>query len=318
MVTAREKEMTTELLRAYGIEHQVLSIQRQGTLQLAAELVVRTIRFWRLVRPFRPDFLVGIMGPTIALAGKALSSKTVIFYDTEMAKVTNWFSYPLADWVCTPECYEGQIGAHQLRYPGYHELAYLHPVRFVPSRAVLERNGLADGRPLYLVRFVSWKASHDLGEKGWSLASKRRLVELLSRRGRVLISSEAALPEDLEPFRFRLPVTEIHDVLAFADLLVGESATMASEAAVLGTHAIFVSRTGRGYTTEQEHRYGLVHNFTDKQEIQALARVEALLGREDLKADAGERREQLLAERGDVTAWMLEMFESRMAAAGKR
>lgn len=318
LVTAREKEMTTELLRAYGIEHEVLSVQRRGALALATELVARTAKFWRRVRPFRPDFLVGIMGPTIALAGKALPSRTVIFYDTEMARVTNWFAYPLADWVCTPDCYEGEIGRHQLRYPGYHELAYLHPSRFEPSRDVLRRHGLDDGRPLYVVRFVSWQASHDLGERGWSLESKRRLVNRLAERGRVLVSSESPLPADLEPFRYQLPATDIHHVLAFADLLVGESATMASEAAVLGTHALFVSKTGRGYTTEQERRYGLVHNFTDRQEVAALERVEQLLASEGLKADAVERRRRLLSERIDVTGWMLDLFEHRLATAEPR
>lgn len=315
-VTAREKEMTTELLRAYGIPHTVISTQKSGALGLAGELAGRTWRFWRLARPFRPHFLVGIMGPTIALAGKALPSRTVIFYDTEMARVTNWFAYPLADVVCTPECYEGEIGAHQIRYAGYHELAYLHPGRFRPSREVLARHGLDDGRPIYLVRFVSWQASHDVGERGWSLASKRRLIERLGRGGHVLVSSESPLPEDLEPYRFRLPVADVHHVLAFADLLVGESATMASEAAVLGTHAVFVSKTGRGYTTEQERRYGLVYNFTDRQEHEALSKVEELLAHEDLKADAGVRRQRLLAEKVDVTAWMLDLFERRLAGAG--
>jgi len=313
LVTARDKEIALDLLRAYGIPHQVLSRQRRGP-GLAAELALRAARLWRLARRFAPDYLLGIMGPAIALAGKALPSRTVIFYDTEMARATNWFSYPLADLVCTPDCYQGDAGAHQLRYPGYHELAYLHPRRFTPRREVLARNGLDDGRPVHLVRFVSWQASHDVGERGWSAAGKRRVVELLAARGHVLVSSEAALPPDLAPHRSRVPVEDLHHVLAFADLLVGESATMASEAAVLGTHALFVSRTGRGYTDEEERRYGLVHNFTHQQEDAALQRIEALLARPDLKADALRRRERLLADKIDVTGWMVELFESGLAA----
>ena len=37
---------------------------------------------------------------------------------------------------------------------------------------------------------------------------------------------------------------------------------MASECAVLGVPAIYVSPLGRGYTDDEEQRYGLVHNFT--------------------------------------------------------
>lgn len=316
LVTAREKEISVELLRGYGIPHVVISRQARGGVGMAAELATRTLRFWRLAREFRADYLLGIMGPTIALAGKVLRSKTVVFYDTEMATVTNWFVYPLADAVCTPTCYQKRVGRNHVTYPGYHELAYLHPRRFTPDRSVLREHGLGGERPIYLVRFVSWEASHDVGERGFSLAHKERLVEMLARRGRVLVTSEAPLPESLAPYRFDLPVEQVHHVIAFADLLVGESATMASEAAVLGTHAIFVSKTGRGYTDEQEADYGLVHNFTDRQAEEALAEAERLLALDDLKADAGRRRERLLGDKIDVTSWMVDYFERRAAGDG--
>lgn len=310
VVTARDKECAVDLLRAYGIPVEVISEQATGAIRLIGELVGRTSRFWRLMRRFRPDFLLGIMGPTIALAGRLLPAKTVIFYDTEMATVSNWFSYPLSHVVCTPTCYQKKvIGSRHITYPGYHELSYLHPKRFTPNPEVLSAQGLDTERPIYLVRFVSWEASHDVGELGFSRAAKQDLVERLSRRGQVLISSEAPLPEALERYRFSLPVKQIHHVIAFADLLVGESATMASEAAVLGTHAIFVSKTGRGYTDEQEADYGLVHNFTDRQSSEALTMVDRLLALEDLKGDAAQRRARLLDDKIDVTAWMIELFE---------
>ncbi len=309
LVTAREKDCAVDLLNAYKIEHVVLSRLRPGGLNLAWELMTRTWRFWRLAKPFGPDYLIGIMGPTIALAGKCLSARTVIFYDTEMAKITNRFAYPLADRVCTPDCYQGSAGRHHVRYPGYHELAYLHPARFAPDPSILERHGIRLDAPLFFVRFVSWEASHDSGEKGFSLEGKRRLVRRLAERGRVLISSESPLPEEFEPYRFDAPVELVHHVLAYVHLLVGESATMASEAAVLGTHALFISKTGRGYTDEQEARYGLVHHYTHTQDREAMDKIEELLAHPDLKADAAERRERLLSEKTDVTAWMIDYFE---------
>ncbi|MCK5230695.1 MAG: hypothetical protein KAR13_10550, partial [Desulfobulbaceae bacterium] len=37
--------------------------------------------------------------------------------------------------------------------------------------------------------------------------------------------------------------------------------TMASECAVLGVPAIYAAHTGRGYTDEQEEKFGLVYNL---------------------------------------------------------
>jgi predicted glycosyltransferase len=70
----------------------------------------------------------------------------------------------------------------------------------------------------------------------------------------VFISSESRLPEELSPYNLPISVDKMHHLMAFANLYIGESATMASECAVLGVPAIFIATTGRGYTTEQEQK----------------------------------------------------------------
>jgi predicted glycosyltransferase len=311
LVTARDKECAIELLDAYGIPHVVISRQAHGLSGLGYEFLQRSWRFFRKVKPFRPDYLLGIMGPTIAVVGRLLPSKTVIFYDTEFARISNWFAYPLADYVCTPECYQGSAGTHQVRYPGYHELAYLHPNRFTPNRAIRDEIGLNQDETLFIMRFVSWEASHDVGEQGLSYANKLRLVEILSSRGRLFISSEAELPEELKPYRLPIPVYRVHHLMAQASLLVGESATMASECAVLGVPAVFISKTSRGYIDDEQARYGLALHYTHEQQEEAIAAVEAMADDPRLAKKASLARQKLLAERIDVTAWMVNFFERR-------
>ena len=93
-------------------------------------------------------------------------------------------------------------------------------------------------------------------------------------------------------------------------MIVGESSSMSAEAAVLGTHAVFVSSTRRGFCDDIEARYGLVHTFTQREEREALARVDALLELPDLKTDAMARRQRLLAEHEDITDWLVDFFEN--------
>ena len=90
---------------------------------------------------------------------------------------------------------------------------------------------------------------------------------------------------------------------------------MASECAVLGVPSIYVSPLGRGYTDEEETRYGLVKNFTGARfgdDFVAAAR--ALARDPELAARAHDARKRLLADKVDVTAWMLEFFEREFAA----
>ncbi len=62
------------------------------------------------------------------------------------------------------------------------------------------------------------------------------------------VSAEGPLPSALEPYRFAGSPAEIHHLLAFSDALVGESATMASEAIALGVPALYAGQDFPGYT----------------------------------------------------------------------
>jgi hypothetical protein len=203
------------------------------------------------------------------------------------------------------------LGKKQIRYNGYHELAYLHPNYFTPDPAVLEELGLEEGDPFIVLRFVSWEASHDRGHTGLSLEDKRKAVSEFSNYGKVLISSEKPLSADLEKYRFTLSPEKMHDLLYYCTLLYGESATMASECAVLGTHAIFCDYAGRGYTDEQEE-YGLVYNFYDEKTMgtESLNKAIELLKDPDLKEKGREKRERLLEDKIDVTEFMVDFIEN--------
>ena len=312
LVTAREKDVAVALLERLEIPHEVLSRQRTG-LGLAVEMLTRTSKLVSAARRFRPDVMTGIMGPSIAVAGRWLRIPSVIFYDTEFATQTNWFAYPLATAVCTPDCYQGKVRGNHITYAGYHELAYLHPTRFEPDAVRLARFGVSSDEPFFVIRFVSWEAIHDVNEVGLTLDQKLALIETMRSHGRVLITSEAQLPTDLEALRATGPVEDVHHLLAYAQLMVGESATMASEAAVLGTPAVFVATTGRGYTDDQEAHYGLVRHFTNAQFDDALGCVKALLESGSLEEIGRRGREQLLRDKIDVTQWMVDFFDSRFA-----
>lgn len=309
LVLSREKEVASELLRAYEIPFESLSELKQGKLSLLREMVVRDVRMLARARKFKPDVLVGVMGVTIVQVGLLIRRPAIVFYDTENARITNAFVYPLAHSVVTPECYSAPVRGRHVTYPSYHELAYLHPRRFTPDPAIVREGGVDPDLPYFIVRFVSWQASHDAFEAGFSLDLKREMVRKLAAHGRVLLSSEGPLPPDLEEYRFRAPPEQIHHYIAFSRFLVGESATMASEAAVLGVPAFYIADTGRGYTTEEEKRYGLVWNFTRKEAPAALTKLDELLARPSLREEMRAAHARLLSERIDFTEFMIDYVD---------
>ncbi|HNC65309.1 MAG TPA: DUF354 domain-containing protein, partial [Chitinophagales bacterium] len=100
-----------------------------------------------------------------------------------------------------------------------------------------------------------------------------------------------------------------HDAIYFSSLLFGESATMASEAAVLGTPSIFMDNEGRGYNTEQEKVYGLSFNFTesDQDQIHAINKAEEIIQTDGSIFE--EKRQKLLKDKDDLTQYMIKVVK---------
>ncbi len=310
LITSRHKEMTLELLDQLGLPHICLSRMGGGGLfSLGKELLQRNFALFRTVKRFRPDVMAAIGGVSIAQIGKVTGVPSLVFYDTENARLQNAITYPFASCVIVPRCYEAWVPKRRhIRYNGYHELSYLHPSRFNPDRTIALANGLSADGNTFFIRVVSWQASHDIGESGWNAELLRQVINKLEAHGKVLLSSEAQLPADLETRRYPGKVSEVHHVLAFCRACVGESATMASECAVLGVPAVYAAQTGRGYTNEQETRYHLVMNIRELNWSRLERALDALLAAApDTWRSA---REKLLADTIDVSAFVADCIET--------
>jgi len=307
LITARNKEITLDLLSKYHFDFIPVGRQKSGKFNLIKEWVLRDLQILKIAREFHPDFLMGIGNPSVAHVAKLLSKKSLVFTDTEHAKFANGVTFPFADVICTPSCFNYDAGPKQVRYNGYHELAYLHPNRFTPNPDVLTELDLAEGDPFIIVRFVSWQASHDVGQHG--IRDKVGLVKALEEYGRVLITSEGALPPELQPYQIRVSPEKLHDLLYYATLYVGEGGTTASEAATLGTHAIHISTTAKycGIFCDL-NRYGLL--WTSESDEETIQKAIELLQDPNLKNVGQYKRSCLVDEKIDVTAFMVWFIEN--------
>ncbi|MFC1703607.1 DUF354 domain-containing protein [Candidatus Omnitrophota bacterium] len=305
--TVREKDVTIQLLKHYDIESTSLSKAREGLLGLSGELVMRQRKIIEIIKRNKIQLCVAIGGAFCALASWFLKVPCIIFTDTENAKIENLLSFPFAGRIITPDCFRGRLGKKQVRYNGFHELAYLHPNYFTPSPEVLSEIGLREKEVFFIVRFVAWKASHDVFKHGFRLEQKTRLLNLLEKRGRVFITSECPLEHKFQKYKLRIIPSKIHDLLSFATMLVTDSQTMTTEAAVLGTPAIrynsFVGPRDMGNFIELESRYDLIYSFNSFEH--AMNKIEELLENRKLKEEWQNKRKKLLSNSIDVTEWIV-------------
>jgi predicted glycosyltransferase len=194
-----------------------------------------------------------------------------------------------------------------LRYRGYHELAYLHSNHFKPDPQVLDQMNLSVNDKFIIMRIASWDAIHDVGHKGFKNVKEIiDFVETLQKHCKIFITSELNIPE-LEKYKIQLPPEKIHHLLAFATMYIGEGATMASEAGVLGVPWIFIYSKRLCYLDDQEKNYDLGYTVSDSKE--ALKIALNLLANPDLKKEWSEKREKLLNDKIDVSHFMTELIK---------
>lgn len=307
-VCTRDKDIATDLLDAFDIEHDVLAGSGASTMGRIGVQAMYELRMLALARRYRPDVVTAIGGVAAAHVATLVGAKSVVLTDSEPATLSNRLAFPFADVICTPAWYDGDISGHHVRYEGLHELAYLHPDRFEPDPEVVRAAGVEPTDPYSVVRFVSWGAQHDVGEGGLSLAGKEAIVETLAEAGDVYITSEEPLEPPLDQYRLPVDPEDMHHLLAFARAYVGDSQTMATEAGLLGTPAVRCNSFA-GDDDMANFRllaeYGLV--FSTDDEERAREHVEEVLAGTD-RAVWQRRRGEFVEDTIDVASFVRDVL----------
>lgn len=308
LVSSREKECTFDLLDFYNIKYKSRGKGGQGLLGKLLYIPKADLKLFQLAKKFKPDLFLSFASPYAAQVSKLLNKPHIAFDDTEHAKFGHIMYKPFTDVIYTPVCFTKEMGKNQIKFNGYIELCALHPNYFTPNPNILKTLNLNENEKFVVLRFVSWEASHDIGHSGISLEVKRELIKKLASQYKVFISSESNLPEEFEKYRISINPEDMHNVLAFAEMFIGEGATMAAESAMLGTPAIYVNTLNMGYITELAEKYSLIISLNSDDGI--LDKAEQLITTSNLKNEFQKRRQKMLSEKIDVTALMVWFVEN--------
>ena len=207
----------------------------------------------------------------------------------------------------------GKFNFKKISYNSLHELAYLHPSRFTPDSKVLESYNLVNQK-YFILRLVSLTASHDVGKTGLSNQLVQKLINLLETKGKVLITSERELPQQFEKYRIKISPEEIGHIMYYAEIFIGDSQTMTTEAAVLGVPSLrcnsFVGIIRS--MAELENKYGLTCGYLPENFEQLIVKVEELLRVSNLKEVMEQKRKVMLQDKIDFSTFMINYFEQEI------
>lgn len=312
-ITARDKDVSHKLLDAYNLKYYSSGKGTFGGGAIGKMLYILYAEFLMLYYflKFRPKLAISFSSTPISHVSFLFGIPHISFDDTEHAKLNRKLYLPFAKKVITPSCFSLDLGKKHIRVNTYMELFYLHPNRFSPDLKIFDFLGLNEGDPYIIIRLISWKAFHDIGENGISLEQRTTLVKELSKHAKVFITSEGDLPEELKPYQIKIPVHLMHDALAYSVMYFGDGGTTASESAVLGIPSFLISSSTTGYLTEEEEKYDLLYRYTGKPGTfeEALEKAIHLLKKDNLKELWEEKRQKMLTDKIDGTDFLIDFIE---------
>lgn len=349
VIVIRPKDVLEQLCVNAGIDFYKVKNRpkKWGMFGLAIFLIEKIFEVLHIARKEKPDILIGSDG-VLAVVGKLIRKPAFECYEDDAEAIALYAKmfFPIYTGVICPECCSAWKWADKkIAYPSYHELGYLHPNQFTPSREKVEQYGIDTSKPYILVRFAQLTAHHDVGIHGINTEIAERMIEMLKQHGRIYITSERLLEPQFEQYRIHINPLDMHHVMAFASLYIGDSQTMAAEAGVVGTPFVrlndFVGRlsylheleaptdfTPRsdGYVPKIDahvpddvhYSLGYGHKTADVEGF--FASIQRWLDTQDRKAICAERRAKMLSEKVDYAkflTWFIEKYPESVAKTKK-
>jgi uncharacterized protein len=270
-------------------------------------LIKRDYRLFRFTKSRKYDLFIGT-DPSIAHVGflKRINVITVLEDDIDVIPELARITFPFTTIILTPkECKTGKYEKKTIHYNGYMKLAYLHPIWFKKKAAIFKQ-------PYFLIRVSKLDAYHDAGINGFTSRLLERIVLFLQAKGSVFISAEGSLEGSLKQFELKINPSEMQDVLANASMLISDSQSMTMEAAMLGIPSVrFSDFAGRISVLEElENAYGLTYGIPTRSPEKLFDKITELLSTPDLRKEFEKRRQKMLSEKIDVTAFLVWFIEN--------
>jgi len=314
-VLIKTKDILEQLLNEDGVAYT--NIQKKfrkntkwGILRASFH---RTRKVCRIAHKFKPDLMIGT-DSSIAQSGWLLRipAITTLEDDEDILKIFAKLTYPFSTDILVPAvCRVGRWEHKKIGYSGYMKLAYLHPNYYTPNEDVVKSYGIT--KKFVLIRLAKLVAHHDDHIKGLDASLVDKIISLAEANDYdVYISAETNLDERFKKYQLNIKLADIHHVLSHASLFVSDSQSMSMEASMLGTPNIrFSDFSGRISVLEElESVYGLTIGIKTDQPKRLMDEMTQLLGQKDLKETFQKRKEAMLRDKIDVTAFLVWFIEN--------
>ncbi|MDF1549695.1 MAG: DUF354 domain-containing protein [Bacteroidales bacterium] len=314
VVTVKDIKTAKELLNVFGISWYSLGRKHDSIFLKGFTQLKYNFNLYRICFREKIDIAIG-SSITISHVSFIHKMKSIVLDDddTNAVKLFSLFAHPFADCILSPDALNhDRQRKKDITYAGTHELFYLHPSFFIPEQKVIKDLKIEINQPFFILRFVSGKAYHDLGKKWLSIEQKYRIIKLLEPHGKVFITTEREIEPELKKWQLKLPSEKIHHLMYYATMFIGDSQTMTSEAAILGTPAVKCNTFAHKLSVPNmlEDKYNLCYSYQPHEFEEMISKISTLLNEDNVKDHWKSRREEFLLNMINPTNFLLWFIEN--------
>ena len=310
----RNKDVTVSLANHLGLEHIIISQASKGLIGNLWEMFLNIFRCVTLARKHKIDLWLTQYGSG-NMTARLTGAKSICFNDDDIdnAPIATLATYPFCHLITTPDCVRvGWFAYKRKSYNSSHELFFLHPKRFKVDTSIRKELGIKENQKFCIIRLVSLTSNHDSLIRGASKDLVKKVIDIAKEKTiQVFITSEKKMDPELEPYKISIKPHRIHHALAEAEFFVGDSQSMTSEAAVLGTPALRINDfVGKISVIQRWEDMGLAFGFKPEQEDVLLKKLDEILSMQDYKEHFMYKRDEMIKELIDPVPWFVNEVKS--------
>lgn len=314
-VIINSKDVLEELVIAEGWEYKnIFPNGRNNSLKpsIFKSAIKFLVTIYKLEKYLiaRGKYDVFITDDALVVNGWIRRIPSLIFNDNDIETIKiNKVLFYFASKIISPIATNlGDFDSKKISFKGNKALASLDPKYFSPNENILKKYSLIENE-YALIRVSKINATHDIGNQGITDAQLDRIINEVVPYLTIIISAERTLNKRYESMMFKGDAQDLLDLIHFASFFIGDSASMASEAAVLGTPNILINKLGKKCGVNRQLKdFGLQHYFDNFNEASGMLRE--FIQNKDIKHDTQLKRSKFISGCDDFNEFMIRTIKN--------
>jgi len=304
-IAISNKEVLSELLESANVRYTNLFPNGRKLSFLPKKVnallgLIRTLwKLWLLSKNNR--YNIYVTDDVLSILGRIQGVPSISFTDNDLTTIPLIkLIFKSSTKIIAPQATNlNDLEYKKIAFKGNKAVAHLTPKYFKKDSEILKKYNLQN-KDVVVIRLAKLNANHDFrGNTGITDSDLKILVKSIPKNKTIVISSERFIPMDYSQFKHNISPQDFTQILAAASFFIGDSGTMANEAAILGVPNILINKLAKecGVHVELRANYNLQYYFDTFSEC--LETLKKLMNNGSYQSQFQKKRDKFIQDSDD-------------------